>query len=92
MKSLLAAAAVAALIAGPAPAQPAAAGHDHAAKTPAEMHEHCKSVMGKKMDGKAPHEHSREKSGISAGPRTKPPSKAEMKKMHEKCAELMKSK
>lgn len=76
----------------PTPAQAAspAAGHDHGAMSPAEMHEHCKAVMGHKMDPKALHEHSRDKSGISAGPKGKPPTEAEMKKLHEECARRMK--
>lgn len=95
--------AAAAIAAGPALAQPAARGpdvqqkapaaspHDHAGMSAAEMHEHCKAMMGAKMGGKAVHEHSKDKSGISTAPR-RPLSKAEMQKMHEKCAAETKAK
>lgn len=55
----------------------------------AAMHEMCKDQMGHKMDAKPIHEHSKDKSGISAGPTTKPLSKDEMARMHEKCAAAM---
>lgn len=91
MKFLLAFAAAAALATAPAAAQPAPPTHDHAGKSQAEMHEHCKAVMGKKMDPKARHDHSSEKSGAAIRPK-KPLSQAEMKKMHEKCAAMMEAK
>lgn len=72
----------AALLAGPAFAQPAPA--DQAA-----MHEKCKAVMGSKMDAKRPHEHSADKQGIATHPRGIPLTKAEMAKLHKQCAEMM---
>lgn len=69
----------------------AAHGQGHAGHSQAEMHAHCQAMMGAKMDGKAPHEHSKDKSGISAAPK-KPLSEAEMKKMHDKCMAEMKAK
>jgi len=35
------------------------------------------------------HEHSREKGGVAMWPNGKPPSKAEMERMHKACAERM---
>jgi hypothetical protein len=59
--------------------------------TPAEAtvtHEQCKAVMGRRMEGKAPHEHSQDKMAMAPGP-AKPLSETEMKKMHDKCAAMM---
>lgn len=88
-------AAAALLIAGPAFAQqdhkahhpdaPAAATASEATAT----HEMCKSVMGKKMDGKPVHDHGRDKTGAVTWPNGKPLSAAEMEKMHKTCAEKM---
>jgi len=96
MKNLmLSFAAAAALLAAPAIAQEhadhhpdAAAGAAAPAMTDAEMHAHCKAVIGAKMQGKAEHNHSADKGAPVAG-KTTPPSEAEMKKMHEKCAAMM---
>jgi hypothetical protein len=99
MKSfLLSIAAAAALLATPALAQehapPAketaapAKTMDMSKMTDAEMHEHCKAVMGHKMDGRVPHDHSVEKLG-HAPPPAKPLSEADMKKMHDRCAAMM---
>lgn len=65
----------------------------HAAVAPASdsaepTHEMCKSVMGRKMDGMQMHNHSSEKGAPMAG-KTKPLTKAEMEKMHAKCAAKM---
>jgi hypothetical protein len=93
MKTVLIALAAAALAAGPGLAQPAHPEHHPAtaAATPeaAPTHEMCKAVMGKKMDPKAVHEHSREKGGPVMWPNGKPLTKAEMQKMHERCAAKM---
>lgn len=60
-----------------------------AAADPANpTHEECKAVMGRKMDPKAQHNHSADKGAPVAG-RTKPLTKAEMDKMHQKCAARM---
>lgn len=59
-----------------------------AAATAEPTHEMCKSMMGRKMDGKAMHDHSAEK-GAARPPLTKPLSKAEMDRMHAKCAARM---
>lgn len=95
MKSLLSAfAAVAALLATPAFAQAPAATEapakqmDMSKMTDAELHEHCKAMMGHKMEGRVPHDHSVDKLGHVPPPAT-PPSEAEMKKMHDRCAAIM---
>lgn len=98
MKTLLIALAAAALAAGPGLAQPAhpehhpapaAATPDATATPDAPTHEMCKAVMGKHMDPKVVHEHSREKGGPVMWPNGKPLTKAEMEKMHERCAAKM---
>jgi hypothetical protein len=61
---------------------------DMASMTPAQMHEHCQAMMGQKMKGRTPHDHSVEKLGHAPPPPT-PPSEAEMKRMHDKCAAMM---
>ncbi len=67
-----------------------------AAKAPAPAmashqptHEMCKAVMGKRMDPKAVHDHGRDKTGAATWPNGKPPSKAEMARLHKACGELM---
>jgi len=93
-------AAVAALAAGPSLAQQAyPAHHAETAAAPAAeskatpdaapTHEMCKAMMGKQMDPKAVHEHSREKGGPVMWPNGKPLTKAEMQKMHQQCAAKM---
>lgn len=97
---LIAITAAAAFVAGPGFAQEAhsahavapgaaSAAHSMEGMDPAAMHRMCKAEMGKKMDPKAVHEHSREKSGIAMWPNGKPLTKAEMAKMHERCAAMM---
>jgi len=96
MRTLLVAIATLGLAAaGQAYAQPGHADHKAAAgeavsvKDPANpTHEECKSVMGHKMEGRAMHDHSAEK-GAPQPPVKKPLSKAEMDKMHGKCAAKM---
>ena len=93
---MILAAAGAALLAGSAMAQgsaaptPAPPSHDmHMSNmSDAEMHAHCKEVMGHKMDGRAPHSHSTDKMGHTP-PAAIPPSEGEMKAMHDRCAAMM---
>lgn len=96
MRTLIIAATFAALAGGPALAQDAHAGHHPApAATPAQdpapgpTHEVCKSVMGRQMEGKAVHDHGRDKTGAVTWPNGKPLTAAEMENMHQKCAEKM---
>ena len=56
--------------------------------TDAELHAHCKALMGHKMDGRVPHDHSVDKLS-HAPPPPKPLSAAEMKAQHEKCMAIM---
>lgn len=51
-------------------------------------HDECKSVMGHKMDGRVMHDHASMK-GTPGVVRKVPLSKAEMDKMHGKCAAKM---
>jgi hypothetical protein len=95
MKSLiLSLAATAALFAAPALAHDQKAAADAASTKPmaemtdAELHAHCKALMGHKMDGRVPHDHSVEKLG-HAPPPAKPLSAAEMKARHDKCTAIM---
>jgi hypothetical protein len=96
MRTLLVAIATLGLAAaGQSYAQPEHAGHAATAeatvsvKDPANpTHEECKSVMGRKMDGRVMHDHSAEK-GAPRPSMKKPLSKAEMEKMHGKCAAKM---
>lgn len=81
--------------AGQSFAQPEHAGHQAAAeatvsvKDPANpTHEECKSVMGHKMEGRVMHDHASMK-GTPGVMTKKPLSKAEMEKMHGKCAAKM---
>jgi hypothetical protein len=98
---LLSLAAAAALLAAPALAQERADHHPAAdaaatAATPkpmsemndAELHAHCKALMGHKMDGAAIHDHASMK-GTPGVSKTKPLSTAEMKAQHEKCTAIM---
>jgi hypothetical protein len=87
----------AALLAAPAfaqdndahhPAADAAAPKAMADMSDAEMHTHCQGLMGHKMKGRVRHDHSVEKLGHAPPPAT-PPSDAEMKQMHDKCAAMM---
>ena len=58
-------------------------------KDPANpTHEECKSVMGRKMEGRVMHDHSSMK-GTPGVAVKKPLSKAEMEKMHGKCSAKM---
>lgn len=56
--------------------------------TDAELHAHCKGLMGHKMDGRVRHDHSVEKLG-HAPPPAKPLSAAEMQAQHDKCTAIM---
>ena len=56
--------------------------------TDAELHAHCKALMGHKMDGRVPHDHSVDKLG-HAPPPAKPLSATEMKAQHDKCMAIM---
>lgn len=56
--------------------------------TDAELHAHCKALMGHKMDGRVPHDHSVDKLG-HVPPPAKPLSADEMKVQHDKCAAIM---
>lgn len=73
----------------PATPAPGATAEAKATADATPTHEMCKAVMGKQMDPRAVHEHSREKSGVAMWPNGKPPSEAEMEKMHKACAERM---
>lgn len=95
MRALILTAAAALLLASPAFAQQDhSAHHPDATAAPAASegtptHEMCKSVMGRKMDGKPAHDHGRDKTGAVTWPNGKPLSAAEMEKMHKTCAEKM---
>ncbi len=87
---------VAALAATPALAQPdhkdhhgadAAKPMDMSKMTKEEMHKHCSTMMGAKMQGAQKHDHSADK--IGHAPATKTPTAAERKAMHDKCAAEM---
>jgi hypothetical protein len=93
MRTMVLALASVSLLAGPALAQ-----QDHAQHHPAPAaaqadaaptHEMCKSVMGRKMEGKPVHDHGRDKTGAATWPNGKPLTAAEMEKMHKVCAEKM---
>jgi hypothetical protein len=95
MKSLiLSLAASVALFAAPALAHDPKALVDAASTKPmaemtdTELHAHCKRLMGHKMDGRVPHDHSVEKLG-HAPPPAKPLSAAEMQAQHDKCTAIM---
>ena len=96
----LAATAAALMLSAPALAQehadhhPAAKAEATAAPKPmsqmsdAELHEHCKGIMGRQMAGRVRHDHSAEKSHTAPPPPT-PLSDAEMKAQHDKCMAIM---
>ena len=98
--SLMIAAAAAVAFAAPALAQDHAAHHPEGAATskptnmekmtPEQMHKHCAMVMGGKMQGPPKHDHAADKLGHA--PATTPPTDAEMKAMHDKCADMMAAK
>lgn len=78
----------------------AALGQDHAAHHPgvtearaaaaeAKLHQECKAYMGRAMDPKQPHDHTRDKTGVASYPNGKPLSPAEMKAMHDRCQAMM---
>lgn len=88
------------LLAGPALAQPA----DHDAHHPpsaaaqaapaapmseADMHARCQAMMGARMAGPPAHDHARDKMGMVGNMKTKPPTEAEMDRMHAQCAAMM---
>jgi len=56
--------------------------------TDAELHAHCKALMGHKMDGRVPHDHASMK-GTPGVVTKKPLSDAEMKAQHDKCTAIM---
>jgi hypothetical protein len=56
--------------------------------TDAEMHAHCKALMGHKMEGTPVHDHASMK-GTPGVAKTKPLSAAEMKAQHDKCMAIM---
>lgn len=97
MRTLVIAAALAALAGGPALAQDPHAGHHPAPApaapkdaAPAPSHEMCKSVMAHHMHGKESHDHGEAKPGAASPAHGKPMSAAEMEKMHQACADKMK--
>jgi len=63
---------------------------DMSKMTPEQMHKHCAMVMGGKMQGPPKHDHAADKLGHT--PATTPPTEAEMKTMHDKCADMMAAK
>jgi len=97
MRIILAAAAAIALSGAPALAQERHDDHhpdgassapmDMSKMTAEEMHRHCAAMMGGEMQGRPNHNHTSDKLGHA--PTHKPPSEAEMKAMHEKCAAMM---
>ena len=93
MKSILPCVAALALLAAPAAAADQKPAAEASAKpmsdmTDAELHAHCKAVMGHKMEGRVPHDHSVDKLG-HVPPPAKPLSAGEMKAQHDKCAAMM---
>lgn len=98
MRHLIFIAAAAALVTGPAYAQPDQAANPKAAAAaqpaPPEQdaeatHEMCRSVMGRTMDGKPVHDHGREKTGGPTWPNGKRLTPSEMERMHKVCAAKM---
>lgn len=96
MKTLLIVMAAAAALGAPAWAQghadrpegaAAAKPMDMTSMTPEEMHKHCAMVMGGRMQGRPGHDHSADKLGHAR--KMTPPSEAEMKQMHDRCAAMM---
>lgn len=89
MRAFLAPLAAASLMsAGAALAEPDHSAH-HAAKPAEVTHEMCTSMMGAHMHGKPAHDHGRDKTGAATPGMTKPPTAAEMERMHKVCAEKM---
>lgn len=95
MKSLiLSLAASVALLAAPALAADQKAAAEAASSKPmsemndAELHAHCKALMGHKMEGAAIHDHASMK-GTPGVVKNKPLSDAEMKSQHDKCTAIM---
>lgn len=94
MKTLiLSLAASIALLAAPAlaaeqKASDAGATKPMAEMTDAELHAHCKAMMGHKMDGTVMHDHASMK-GTPGVVTKKPLSAAEMKAQHDKCTAIM---
>jgi hypothetical protein len=89
---LFAALAATALAATPVAAHPAKQGEATPATATASeppSHEQCRAVMGRKMEPRQPHDHGRDKTGAATWPKGKPLSKAEMDKMHARCAERL---
>lgn len=92
---LIAAVAALALTSAQAAGQPKPDEHHADAAEAAQAqptHEMCKAVMGRKMDGKTAHDHGKDKTGQASPPETRRLSKAEMEKMHARCAEKMRAK
>jgi hypothetical protein len=96
MKTTMIAMAAAAAMAAPAVAQEHADHHpqataakpmDMSSMTPEQMHKHCSAMMGGKMQGRPAHDHAADKLGHA--PKMTPPSEAEMKQMHDRCAAVM---
>jgi hypothetical protein len=56
--------------------------------TDAELHAHCKALMGHKMDGRVPHDHNADKLGHTPPP-ARPLSATAMKAQHDKCTAVM---
>lgn len=56
--------------------------------TDAELHAHCKALMGHKMEGAVMHDHASMK-GTPGVVTKKPLSAAEMKAQHDKCTAIM---
>ncbi|MFN3512347.1 MAG: hypothetical protein ACK41C_04850 [Phenylobacterium sp.] len=91
MRMLLIAAAAGFLAAGPGFARQDPAASTTTSAEDAPSHETCKAVMGRKMDGKARHDHARDKTGSAQRSKTRPLTEAEMARMHEQCAEKMRA-
>lgn len=86
---MIAAAALCAMAAAPATAEPAPQSAAPAAADETPTHEMCKSVMGRKMEARQPHDHGRDKTGAMTWPSGKPVTKGEMAKLHRQCAKRM---
>lgn len=69
--------------------QAATAAPVYAANPAKPTHEECKAVMGHKMDPAVAHDHGSMKGVPTATPHRKPLSKAQMERMHAKCAARM---
>lgn len=86
---MIAATALCAMGATPANAEPTPQPATPAVADETPSHEMCKSVMGRKMEARQPHDHGRDKTGAMTWPRGKPLTKSEMAKLHKQCAERM---